>query len=753
MLEEGDNNMGQAIMFGQTSKRGYGINSDNTENIVSIDVQSGGDLPVSVVDEQIFLITNDFINKIYVTTNKPTSVAAGDVWVQIASGSEAVSVTDKSPYVRLGLVAAQQYDGAAWHGLKAYIGLEGEWKQFSHLFEDVAASDASTETIIKIEESGLTQEFIVLKHDYEGSGKTLVLRKELDLTKQKWNSSAIDILYAQSGVASVCNDYVTLRFSETVQSLMGETAVPCAAIGSDSTIAYENFKAFLLSAKEIGYTSTTYKTEGTAIPYFSNNTRRIVYLNGVATNWWTRTPHLDQYAVYANYSGAIVHISKANDFGVRPAFTLPGDMPIVQNPDGTYSIAECSSGIIGAVDNGGNLVGNANWNIFTQTDEPTATDGLWLKRDDIQKVELGELVYGDGTLTLKKGILPDTLNYGWIIPYQDKIYLSGPTTYGTALGAQFVYEYDPAEDVMVSKGALLTNQYRIEAAAEVDGVIYLFGGRSGSTTTVQNIIQAYDIENNIRTTKTAVVPNAKRGEGGAAAVNGLIYHFGGSNASTSTTVNIDKYDPVNDVMVNNYGALPNAAQYAACCVIGENIYVIAGGNPPNIYKYNPETNVVTTLLACTVETHGYLMNNCVAEIGGVIYVVSGDRSTVGITDQIRAFDPETNVYTTSVATIAGGTLRYALAAAHGGSVYIFGGTHSVQGNIRNIQEYKVATFDYDAGTAIVNLDAGSVNQVLLYQHDGLTFKSRIKDAVFQSEDGLKYIDVATNVDGAGWTTI
>lgn len=64
-------------------------------------------------------------------------------------------------------------------------------------------------------------------------------------------------------------------------------------------------------------------------------------LNGSNIHQWTRTPKeyssTDVYVL--DTAGNVTEQYCGNGNGVRPAFTLPGTFPVIQNPDGTYTLA------------------------------------------------------------------------------------------------------------------------------------------------------------------------------------------------------------------------------------------------------------------------------------------------------------------------------------------------------------------------------------------------------------------------------
>ena len=188
--------------------------------------------------------------------------------------------------------------------------------------------------------------FYIAKHDYEsglnGAGRTLVVRKDCynDCTFPGHNS------YANSDLDSLlCNTYLKL-LDDGTQAAIGTTKFRYTSGGisyndGNTTVTTLQRAVFQLSLTELGTTGYNANTEGSALPIAS--TLRIAYRNGVKVGQWTRTPYRrNTYSTYylntrgqAEYSTS----SQFKYFGSRPAFTLPGDLAVTANPDGTYTLA------------------------------------------------------------------------------------------------------------------------------------------------------------------------------------------------------------------------------------------------------------------------------------------------------------------------------------------------------------------------------------------------------------------------------
>ena len=96
-----------------------------------LDVAVYSSLPVSVTDGQIAVITSITPPCITVDTVTPTSPSVGDVFIEIASGNNLVSVEGDPLIVNFRPQSIKQYSGSFFDQIEAHIGVEGEWRQVS----------------------------------------------------------------------------------------------------------------------------------------------------------------------------------------------------------------------------------------------------------------------------------------------------------------------------------------------------------------------------------------------------------------------------------------------------------------------------------------------------------------------------------------------------------------------------------------------------------------------------------------------
>ena len=194
--------------------------------------------------------------------------------------------------------------------------------------------------ILMLNENGNPVPFYVCKHDYEsglnGAGRTLVVRK--DCYDKRAFSSNKNAFSGSSMDTWINNTWLKLLDAD-IQAAIGTTKFYYTPGNNNNNVTTLQRAVFLLSLTELGKSGRYANTEGSALPIAS--TLQIAYRNGSAVTQWTRTPYtfnsVDVYYLFTN--GATDADFRGNSNGSRPAFTLPGTFPVIQNPDGTYSPA------------------------------------------------------------------------------------------------------------------------------------------------------------------------------------------------------------------------------------------------------------------------------------------------------------------------------------------------------------------------------------------------------------------------------
>lgn len=193
-------------------------------------------------------------------------------------------------------------------------------------------------------EDGIRVPFIKLSGEYEGTGRTLVVRKhsyKMD-TLTEYGSPPT---YMNSKTDLWLNDEVNgyiAKFDDVTKAALTEVPIKVHVGDAVTSVATLQRKAFLLSAADYGFNdATTFFQESTPVAYFNTSARRVAQFNGAAANHWIRTrersvTRSNGYIVAAGYYETTDPSSGV--FGIRPAFTLPSDFEIDLNVANTANV-------------------------------------------------------------------------------------------------------------------------------------------------------------------------------------------------------------------------------------------------------------------------------------------------------------------------------------------------------------------------------------------------------------------------------
>lgn len=193
--------------------------------------------------------------------------------------------------------------------------------------------------ILMLNENGSPVPFYVCKHDYEsglnGAGRTLLVRKDcyVHMAFSEWSTSN---LFPRSSVSDFLAGTWFGLLDSDIQDAAGQTKIYCY-IDEYQTKREITKNAFILSVGEL----KSGGGDGTPLDQAVRSLLAVAKLNGSNIPQWTRTPKeyssTDVYVL--DTAGNATEQYCGNGNGVRPAFTLPGTFPVIQNPDGTYSPA------------------------------------------------------------------------------------------------------------------------------------------------------------------------------------------------------------------------------------------------------------------------------------------------------------------------------------------------------------------------------------------------------------------------------
>lgn len=225
-------------------------------------------------------------------------------------------------------------------------------KQFIIPTTGPSVSDIEIGSSVFTNVNGVKTEFIVVHQGlpsslYDAScDGTWLLMKDIYESRQ-WHSS-----YSNSYKASTIHTYLNGTFlnlfDADIKAQIKSVKIPYVNGTGSSAVASGSSglsaQIFLLSGYEVGWAKSTnsyFPIDGACLSYFSGtaatDSKRIGYLNGVATRWWLRSAHGNNtdgaWIVYTN--GSYSNGACAVSYGVRPAFIIDSSVKI--NPD-TFEI-------------------------------------------------------------------------------------------------------------------------------------------------------------------------------------------------------------------------------------------------------------------------------------------------------------------------------------------------------------------------------------------------------------------------------
>lgn len=240
--------------------------------------------------------------------------------------------------------------GGTGYGCKAGKTLIGGTAFTVPFSKGIPLSTITPGAILMLNESGSPVPFYIAKHDYEsglnGAGRTLVVTKYLS-NYSTFGDSTSKNKY-ESGVLNKTMQNFLNRLDRIVQAEIEETRFYFTPGGGDSTLTTMSAKIFSLSPTELGYkiNASIANAEGEALP-IASLLQVGTFANGGTSYFWTRTPSAyagpggktDYFACAAIPSRSVTIIGYDAREPTLPAFTLPGNLGLAQNPDGTYTLA------------------------------------------------------------------------------------------------------------------------------------------------------------------------------------------------------------------------------------------------------------------------------------------------------------------------------------------------------------------------------------------------------------------------------
>lgn len=198
---------------------------------------------------------------------------------------------------------------------------------------------------MKLAENSKPTKFIKLDNDHYGTGTGVTLIRKDTFNERQWEAS-YDSSYKNRYIGCLldnfCDGIWPLKLDEKIRECLVPVPIVVAEGDQVATLHTIYRKGFALSCAEAGVSG--WQTEGKAFSYFSDNAKRIAYLDETATavDWGLRSPHSDGSGAYRIGSGGSVYndVVYCACFASRPAFNLKSSIVVSDSTDsdGCYTV-------------------------------------------------------------------------------------------------------------------------------------------------------------------------------------------------------------------------------------------------------------------------------------------------------------------------------------------------------------------------------------------------------------------------------
>lgn len=192
--------------------------------------------------------------------------------------------------------------------------------------------------------TGTPYEFLVVHqglpdatlYDSSCDGTWLVMKNIF--SKKAWDSTNND--YENSDIKSSLDSmYIYFDINSSIKQVKLPYQKGTGSGGSVSSGTNGlSSRMFLLSAREVGYTSSMTPADGVCLDYFAGlssvvEPKRIAYYSGSADYWWLRSAstYNTSYVWMVNKEGQVTMTDRTSSHGFRPAMILPSSMSIDEN--------------------------------------------------------------------------------------------------------------------------------------------------------------------------------------------------------------------------------------------------------------------------------------------------------------------------------------------------------------------------------------------------------------------------------------
>ena len=189
---------------------------------------------------------------------------------------------------------------------------------------------------MKLAENSKPTKFIKLDNDHYGTGTGVTLIRKDAFSEIAWNASdsnGYKNRYFGCTLDNFCDGIWPLKLDEKIRECLVPVPIVVAEGNQVATLHTIYRKGFAISCTEAGVSG--WQTEGKAFSYFSDNAKRIAYLDETATavSWGLRSPHSSVCSAYGIRA----------DGTVRDFYVYYADFaPVPGNDGGLYVVVSDS---------------------------------------------------------------------------------------------------------------------------------------------------------------------------------------------------------------------------------------------------------------------------------------------------------------------------------------------------------------------------------------------------------------------------
>ena len=201
---------------------------------------------------------------------------------------------------------------------------------------------------MKLAENSKPTKFIKLDNDHYGTGTGVTLIRKDAFSEITWNASdngGYKNRYFGCTLDNFCDGIWPLKLDEKIRECLVPVPIVVAEGNQVATLHTIYRKGFAISCTEAGVSG--WQTEGKAFSYFSDNAKRIAYLDETATAvyWGLRSPCSNGNNAYRIYTDGTVdrdYVYNAG-FAPRPALYLKSSILVsVETEDEGKALADYS---------------------------------------------------------------------------------------------------------------------------------------------------------------------------------------------------------------------------------------------------------------------------------------------------------------------------------------------------------------------------------------------------------------------------